>query len=259
MREGWTVSDLPILVREGGSSRARRVVTDDGSVPGMTRTNANRTQKNSEKGCCPCCVVLVFGSAVGCTIGLGPPLSVYWHIVLVVLLVLVLATQVVRLARGRKRMRIAFDTAVNKIYESEVAELEALRERELELRASGMPITVTSLDGHHHHFVVLPTDTVAIVKQLIARRTAIPSEAQALSRAQQPLLSDEQTLASAAIPSHAELALAVDATVAGEHAIDMRGEGEEEKLPPGAAAMTGAVAGQAAVYESTEVLGFLPF
>ena len=30
----------------------------------------------------------MFGSAVGCTIGLGPPLSVYWHIVLVVLLVL---------------------------------------------------------------------------------------------------------------------------------------------------------------------------
>ena len=219
----------------------------------------NRARQNSNKGCCPCCVTLTLCALVAVTIVFGPPLSVYWHIVLTVLLVLVLAAQVLRLARNRKK-KIAFDTAVNKIYESEITELEMLRARKLELRASGMPLTVTALDGHHHHFVVMPTDTVGILKDLIARRTAIPREAQALARAQQPLQSDEQTLASAMISSHAELTLAVDAAFAArnDHAIDVHGNEGEEKLPPGAAAMTGAVAG-ASAYEGAEALSFLPF
>jgi len=140
----------------------------------------------------------------------GPPISAYWHILLVVLAVATLLINVARCQKSKERMRVAVSEEVR----ADIgAELEALRVRELELGERGMPITVTQLAGKHHYFVVKPDDTVEILKQLITKRTEIVGETQALRVAGAPtMLRDDLTLAGAGIVPRAELHLVVDAS-----------------------------------------------
>ena len=214
--------------------------------------NGSRKHNNSCPCCGPCCIALFLCGLIVVAIKANG-LAVKWYY-LIAPSVAALAMQAAALACGLTKMKIA--------YESECTKLEeATRARELELCSSGMPISVTTLNGHRQYFVVVPNDTVGTLKQLVSRRTEIPCEAQTLSRAQQPPLSDEQTLADAAIPPHAELALTVDVPVAAldDHVVDVQDE-DDGPSPPGAATATvrrvtfdGDSDSDA---ESTQVMGF---
>lgn len=159
---------------------------------------------------CPRTFLIVVAGALSVVIVYGPPLSAYWHILLVVVALATLLVNVLRCQKSRERMRIAVS---EEVMADVGAELEALRVRELELGECGMPITVTQLAGKHHYFVVKPDDTVEVLKRLITKRTEIMCETQSLRVAgASTMLRDDLTLASAGVVPRAELHLVVDAS-----------------------------------------------
>ena len=178
----------------------------------MTRrlTQEGRKRAAREGLGCPRTFLIVVTGSLAVVIVYGPPISAYWHILLVVLAVATLLINVARCQKSKERMRVAVSEEVR----ADIgAELEALRVRELELGERGMPITVTQLAGKHHYFVVKPDDTVEVLKRLITKRTEIVGETQALRVAGAPtMLRDDLTLAGAGIVPRAELHLVVGAS-----------------------------------------------
>ena len=105
---------------------------------------------------------------------------------------------------ARQELRVAITNEV----ETRLDTIEMARE--LELSERGMPLSVATLEGRHHHLVVLPDDSVGKVKELIAKRTQIATNTQSLRLpGSNVLLSDSALLSGAGIGPNAELHLVV--------------------------------------------------